>query len=75
MNARPTIAHPSSLSITDAAAWAAYIAIGLLTAVASRFQHDAALMAQLTASERALRTSSSDRNLRVPQIQLSTVRN
>ena len=53
MNAKPTLARPSSLSITVVAALAAFIAIGLLTAVTFLFQRDGAPMARLAAAERA----------------------
>jgi hypothetical protein len=53
MNAKPTFASPSSLSITVAAALATFIAIGLLTAVAFLFQRDGTPLEQLAAAERA----------------------
>jgi hypothetical protein len=53
MNAKPTFSRASSFSTTVAAAMAAFIAIGLLTAVAFLFQHDGAPLAQLAAAEHA----------------------
>ena len=53
MNAKPTFAHPSSLSTTVAAASATFIAIGLLTAVAFLFQRDGRPLEQLAAAKRA----------------------
>jgi hypothetical protein len=53
MNATPTCARPSSLSITVAAALATFIAISLLAAVAFLFQRDGAPMQHLAAAERA----------------------
>ena len=53
MNAKPTFAAPSPLSITVAAALAAFIAIGLLTAVVFLFQRDGTPLEQLATAERA----------------------
>ncbi len=53
MNAKPTFARPSSLSITIAAALATFIAIGLLTAVAFLFEHDGTPLQQVATAERA----------------------
>ena len=53
MNAKPTFASPSSLSIAFAAGLATLIGVGLLTAVAFLFQHDGAPLEQLAAAERA----------------------
>ena len=53
MNATPTFACPSLLSITVAAALATFIAIALLTAVVFLFQRDGAPMERLAVAERA----------------------
>jgi len=53
MNAKPTLASPSSLSIAVGSALATFIAIGLLTAIAFLFQRDGAPLEQLAAAERA----------------------
>jgi hypothetical protein len=53
MNAKPTFARPSSLSLTVTAALAIFIAIGLLTAVVFLFQCDGAPMEHLATAERA----------------------
>jgi hypothetical protein len=53
MNAKPTFARPSSLSLAVTVALATFIAIGLLTAVALLFQRYGAPMEQLAAAERA----------------------
>jgi len=53
MNAKPTFPQPSSFSIAVAAALAAFIAIGLLTAVTFLFQRDGAPLEHVAAAERA----------------------
>lgn len=53
MNAKPSFAHTSSLSITVVSALAAFIAIGLLTGVAFLFQRGGGPMEQPAAAERA----------------------
>jgi hypothetical protein len=53
MYAKPAFPRPSPLSTTVAAALAASIAIGLLTAVTLLFQRDGAPLAQVAAAERA----------------------
>lgn len=53
MYAKPAFARPSSLSITAVAALAAFIAIGLLTAVTLLFQRDGVPLARVAAAERA----------------------
>ena len=51
VDTKPTFPRPSSLSITVAAAFATFIAIGLLTSVAFLFQHDGVPMGQLVVAE------------------------
>lgn len=53
MHGKLTFPRLSPLSTAVAAAWAAFIAIGLLTAVALLFQRDGAPLAQVAAAERA----------------------
>ncbi|MBK9702559.1 MAG: hypothetical protein IPO75_03325 [Betaproteobacteria bacterium] len=53
MNAKRTVPQLSSLSTAVVAALAAFIAFGLLSAVAWLFQRDGAPMEQLAAAERA----------------------
>lgn len=53
MNAKPTLPQSSSLETTVAAAVAAFIAIGMLSAVAFMFQRDGTPFEQVAAAERA----------------------
>jgi len=53
MYAKPAFPRHSSLSTTVAAVFAAFIAIGLLTAVTLLFQRDGPPLAQVAAAERA----------------------
>lgn len=53
MHAKSTLSQPSSLTTTVVAALAAFIAVGLLSAVAFLFQREGAPMEQLAAAERA----------------------
>jgi hypothetical protein len=52
MNAKPTLTQPSSLTTTVFAALAAFIAVGLLSAIAFLFQREGAPMEQVAAAER-----------------------
>ena len=51
MDAKPSFPRPSSLSITVAAAFATFIAIGLLTTVAFLFKHDGVPTGKLVVAE------------------------
>lgn len=53
MNATPTLPQASALKTSVIAALAAFIAIGLLSAVVVLFQRDGAPMERLAAAERA----------------------
>ena len=53
MNAKPALPQPSSLTTTVVAALAAFIAVGLLSAIAFLFQREGAPMEQVAAAERS----------------------